>query len=76
MFNDKPHKTGIISAVTPRFQVTFNRVLGLLTFTMFRVGQVPEYEYSISLQECQERLEVLDVIREWCDRDSTGKEDK
>jgi len=57
---------GIIRARTDRFQVTFNRVLGLLTFTIFRAGGVPEYEYSISLVECQERPEVLDIIREWC----------
>lgn len=60
-------KQGIISAVTPRFRVTLNRVLGLLTFTMFRAGGVPEYEYSISLLECQERPETINITKEWCD---------
>lgn len=58
---------GIVKARTGRFQVTLNRVLGLLTFKMYRTGQVPEYEYSISLLECQESQEILDIIREWCE---------
>ncbi len=62
---EKSRKEGIVNAVTPRFKVTLNRALGLLTFTMFRAGQVPEYEYSISLLECREKPEILEVIREW-----------
>lgn len=61
---EKSRKEGTVSAVTPRFQVTLNRALGLLTFTMFRTGQI-SYEYSISLLECRKQPKILEVIREW-----------
>lgn len=52
------------TAITNRFQITLNRILDLLIFTFYRTGGVPEYQYSISRQECLENPEIIDLFKE------------
>ena len=55
--------SNISAARNNRFQVKLNRVLNLLTFTFFRAGNVPEYEFSLSKQEFQETPAIMDIFQ-------------
>lgn len=53
-----------IIAGNRRFRIVMNKILELLTFTFYRAGGSPEYEYSISRRECEENPQILEVLKE------------